>query len=236
MFAKRRLIPALVVVAGLACSATAIAQPNGRAYGWGNNRGGGQQAAYDNGYRAGYEQGEHDARGRDRYGYERHGRYRSGDYGYDNRYGRRDDYRDQFRSGFAAGYDRGYYGSASGRAVQRREPSYGRYPTYPGGGGYGGYGGYDNRGGYGYYGEAQERGLREGYQKGREDARDNDGYDPRRHNWYRDGDRGYKSRDGSRDQYKRVYRDAFEQGYGQGYRENDRYGSSRDQGGWRWPW
>ena len=31
MIAKRRLIPALVVVAGLACSATAIAQPNGRA-------------------------------------------------------------------------------------------------------------------------------------------------------------------------------------------------------------
>ena len=221
MIAKRRLIPALVVVAGLACSADAIAQPNGRAYGLGN-RGGGQQAAYDNGYRAGDEQGERDARGRDRYGYERHGRYRSGDYGYDNRYGRRDDYRNVFRSGFAAGYERGYYTYGGGGAVQRRAPNYGRYPTYPGGG-------------YGYYGEAQERGHREGYQKGREDARDNDRYDPRRHNWYRDGDRGYKSRDGSRDQYKRVYRDAFEQGYAQGYRENDRYGS-RNQGGWRWPW
>ena len=32
------------------------------------------------------------------------------------------------------------------------------------------------------------------------------------------------------------YRDAFEQGYAQGYRENDRYGRSRNQGGWRWPW
>jgi hypothetical protein len=205
MFAKLRLIPALVVVAGLACSATAIAQPNGRAYGWGI-RGGGQQAAYDNGYRAGYEQGEREARGRERYGYERHGRYRSGDYGYDNRYGQRNDYRDAFRTGFASGYDRGYYAYGGGRAVPRQAPNYGRYPTYPG------------YGGYGYYGEAQERGLREGYQKGRKDARDHDRYDPRRHNWYRDGDRGYKDRYGSRDQYKRVYRDAFEQGYAQGYR------------------
>ncbi len=62
MIARRRLIPALVVVAGLACSATAIAQPNGRAWGWGQNRGG-SQAAYDNGYRAGYDQGQADARG-----------------------------------------------------------------------------------------------------------------------------------------------------------------------------
>ena len=53
MIAKRRLIPALVVVAGLACSATAIAQPNGRANGYWKNRGGSSQVAYDNGYRDG---------------------------------------------------------------------------------------------------------------------------------------------------------------------------------------
>ncbi len=56
-------------------------------------------------------------------------------------------------------------------------------------------------------------------QKGREDAKDGDRYDPRRHNWYRDGDRGYNNRYGSREQYKAAYRDAFERGYAQGYRE-----------------
>ena len=189
MIAKRRLIPALVIVAGLACSATAIAQPNGRANGYWKNRGGDSRAAYDNGYRAGYDQGQADARGRDRYGYERHGRYRNGEDGYNSRNGNRNDYRQAFRQGFAAGYEQGYYGrggygndgygNGNGRAVPRRDPGYGsRYPNdrnYPTAGrdGYGGYGGYGGR----YYGEATERGLREGAQKGREDAKDGDRYD-----------------------------------------------------------
>jgi hypothetical protein len=239
MIAKLRLIPALVVVAGLACSATAIAQPNGRAWGWGQNRVG-SQAAYDNGYRAGYDQGQADARGRDRYGYERHGRYRSGDLGYDSRYGNRNDYRQSFRQGFAVGYEQGYNGSGrygNGRATPRRDPGYGnRYPTYPTGrGDYGGYGGYGGSGG-GYYSEAYDRGLREGSKKGREDAKDGDRYDPRRHKWYREGDRGYNSRDGSREQYKAAYRDAFERGYADGYRQYGGRGSYGSNGGWRWPW
>jgi len=238
MIAKRRLIPALVVVAGLACSATAIAQPNGRANGYWQNRGGNSQVGYDNGYRAGYDQGQADARGRDRYGYERHGRYRNGDDGYNSRSGNRNDYRQAFRQGFAAGYEQGYNGYGgygNGRAVPRRDPGYGsRYPndrSYPNAG-RGGYGGYGGR----YYGEATERGLREGAQKGREDAKDGDRYDPRRHNWYRDGDRGYNSRDGSRDQYKAAYRDAFERGYAQGYREYGYNRGGNNNGGFRWPW
>lgn len=233
----RRLIPALVVVAGLACSATAMAQPNGRANGYWKNRAGGSQA-YDNGYRAGYDQGQVDARGRDRYGYDRNSRYRDGNYGYDSRYGNRNDYRQSFRQGYAAGYEQGYNrsgGYGNGRAVPRREPGYGsQYPTYPNSGGYGGYGGNGGYGG-GYYNEAYDRGLREGAQKGREDAKDGDRYDPRRHNWYRDGDRGYNNRYGSRDQYKAAYRDAFERGYAQSYREYG-YGRGGNNGGFRWPW
>jgi hypothetical protein len=77
--------------------------------------------------------------------------------------------------------------------------------------------------------------MREGAQKGREDAKDGDRYDPRRHNWYRDGDRGYNNRYGSRDQYKVAYRDAFERGYAQGYREYGGRGGNNN-GGFRWPW
>lgn len=227
MIAKRRLIPALVVAAGLACSATAMAQPNGRAYGYWQNRGGGMQAAYDNGYRSGYDQGQADARGRDRYGYDRQGRYRDGDYGYNSSYGNRNEYRQVFRRGYSEGYDRGYYANAGyGRSVPGRDTYGSRYP-YPNGGGYGGYGG--------YYNEAYDRGYREGAEKGREDANDGDRYDPRRHKWYREGDRGYNSRYGSRDQYKAAYRDAFERGYSEAYRGygNSGYGNS---GGWRLPW
>lgn len=222
MIARQRLIPAIVVAAGLACSATAMAQPNGRAYGYGQNRGG-YQSAYDNGYRAGYDQGQADARGRNRYGYDRHGRYRDGDYGYHSRYGNRNDYRNTFRQGYASGYEQGYrsYGGYG-----NRNPGYGnRYPDY---GGYGGYGGY----GDGYYNEASNRGFREGAEKGREDADDGDRYDPRRHKWYREGDRGYNSRYGSRDRYKADYRNAFERGYAQAYRG---YGYQGNRNGSWWP-
>lgn len=61
-------------------------------------------------------------------------------------------------------------------------------------------------------------GYRDGFEKGREDARDNDDYDPVRHSWYRSGTRGYDNRYGQRDQYRIVYRDGFEAGYAEAYR------------------
>ncbi len=67
---------------------------------------------------------------------------------------------------------------------------------------------------------ALDTGARDGYQKGRDDARGNDGYDPVRHSWYRSGTRGYENRYGSKEQYRNVYREGFERGYAQGYREN----------------
>jgi hypothetical protein len=72
---------------------------------------------------------------------------------------------------------------------------------------------------------AYDNGARDGYEKGREDARDNDSFDPVRHSRYRSGDRGYSSRYGTRDDYKLVYRDGFESGYDRGYREVKGYGA-----------
>jgi hypothetical protein len=72
-----------------------------------------------------------------------------------------------------------------------------------------------------------DTGRRDGLEKGREDARDRDSYDPVRHSWYRSGDRGYNSRYGTRETYKLTYRDGFEAGYEQGYREITGYGVNR---------
>src|SRR5688572_23890051 len=75
----------------------------------------------------------------------------------------------------------------------------------------------------GYNSAAYDNGFRDGLEKGREDARDNDSFDPVRHSRYRSGDRGYNSRYGTREQYKLTYRDGFESGYAQGYGSRPRY-------------
>ena len=70
--------------------------------------------AADNGYRDGYAQGRDDARDGDRFDPVRASRYRSGDPGYDRRYGPRDDYKRDYRAAFQDGYAQGY------RSVWRR--------------------------------------------------------------------------------------------------------------------
>jgi hypothetical protein len=68
----------------------------------------GNSAAFQNGYRDGYDQGRKDAKDRDRFDPLRSSRYRSGDHDYDRRDGPREDYRRDYRAAFQQGYDRGY--------------------------------------------------------------------------------------------------------------------------------
>jgi hypothetical protein len=78
-----------------------------------------------------------------------------------------------------------------------------------------------------YGGAAFDNGYEDGYEKGLDDGRDRRSYDPIRHRWYREGDRGYENRYGSRARYQDVYRDAFRNGYNSGYRDGDRPGRRR---------
>jgi hypothetical protein len=111
--------------------------------------------------------------------------------------------------------DRGAWSGRDDRGgVSRRDP---RYPR---------------SGSYGYGTIAFDNGYRDGVEKGDEDARDRDSYDPVRHSRYRSADRGYESRYGSKDAYKNVYRDGFRAGYDDGYRGGR--SARRDSGGW-WP-
>jgi hypothetical protein len=94
----------------------------------------------------------------------------------------------------------------------------------------------DNRNRAGYRGVAFDNGYRDGLEKGREDARDNDSFDPVRHSRYRSADHGYNSRYGTREAYKLAYRDGFEEGYEQAYRASRGYGVNRgNTGGFRLP-
>jgi hypothetical protein len=164
--------------------------------------------AFNNGYHDGRVSGERDARGRQPYRMERDREYQRGDSGYYSRGGYPlYQYREMFRRGFEAGYNDGYarYARSNGRAPGSWWP--GNAPPVAGNPR-----GYDGS-------SAASNGYKDGFDAGREDAREKRSYDPRRPKLYREGDRGYSGSSVSRDDYKRDYRDAFIQGYEQGYRE-----------------
>ena len=163
---------------------------------------------HDNGYRQGFPHGERDALDRRGYRIDRDRDYRNDDSGY--RYGDRSDYRRFYRNGYETGYAEGYNRVA--RTVRNDRSRI--YPPITGP---------IIPGGRNVYGSpAAQTGHRDGYEAGRNDARDRNSNDPRRSKRYREGDNDYDSRYGSRDQYKQEYRAAFQQGYEQGYRENRR--------------
>jgi hypothetical protein len=209
---KRLRVLATVGIVTIAPAFTACAYAQ-----YGNHPRGGYgrvaSPAYDVGYREGIQAGERDARRGRPTGFEHDNDYRRADKGWHRRYGDREAYRYEFRRGYERGYREAYSSNAGYRGYGRRDGY--RYPQAPNGS----YGGAYPRGGYGYRSPAAQYGFDEGYQKGREDARDRDSYDPVRQKWYREGDRHYNSRYGSRDQWKSEYREAFKQGYERGYRE-----------------
>ena len=91
--------------------------PNSRNSGYGYN-----SVPYDNGYRDGLDKGREDAQDRDSYDPVRHSWYRSGDRGYNSRYGTRESYKLAYRDGFEAGYEQSYrgvrgYGATTSRGV-----------------------------------------------------------------------------------------------------------------------
>jgi hypothetical protein len=169
-----------------------------------------RRVAYDRGFREGRIEGERDARSRDAFRYQDERDYQRADVGYDRRFGSLDRYRTYFREGFADGYSEGYRRYAPGYDGRYGDGRYG--PPY-GDRGYGYPQGRDQR-----YVSAFDNGRRDGFEKGQEDARDRDRYDPRRHKWYRNAERGYQSAYGSRDRYRDEYRRGFIAGYEQGYR------------------
>lgn len=156
-----------------------------------------RQVAYDNGFQHGLHEGQQDRRSNHRFRFEDERDFQRGDKGYHRDLGDKDQYRQTFREGFADGYAEGYgnHGGDTGAA------------------------GHDRRDDGDAHDSPFDIGARDGYEKGREDARAQDRYDPRHHTWYREGDHEYHNRHGSRAQYKNEYRRGFTSGYDQGFRE-----------------
>jgi hypothetical protein len=167
----------------------------------------GYRYAYESGYREGLELGRRDGRSGRPFDYGRHREYVRADRGYDRRLDR-EAYRQSFRQGFVVGYREGY--DRSGYGWNQPRSPYPAHPSRPGASAR-----YPGR----HVSQAFHNGFEDGYRKGLDAAHGRDRYDPRRERWYRQGDRGYDRRHGSKDRYKAEYRDGFTAGYDQGYRE-----------------
>lgn len=205
----RRLIMATVAAALLSAPAVADAQRARQRWPDANvsRQGSFSQDAYDRGYRQGLREGEQDARrGRD---FDLYGNsdYRDGDRGYNQRDGNRDRYRSSYRSGFESGYRTGF---DNARVVRTGQNSRRNSRVF------------SPRGARGYQEPAYARGYSDGFEKGLDDGRDRDRYDPVRHGDYREADQGYSGTYGSKDAYKNNYRAGFRQGYDDGYRDGTR--------------
>jgi hypothetical protein len=153
--------------------------------------------AYDQGFQQGVREGEKDAR-------------RSGVYDLDlpNRKGRQGA---DFDSGFAAGYRAGFERVRPNRDT-RDNRVYRDDRVFRGGQVYGA----PSNGAYRE--PASARGYSDGYERGLDDARHRNRYDPVGEKDYRNGDDGYYNGYGSKDAYKNNYRAGFRQGYEDGYR------------------
>jgi hypothetical protein len=72
---------------------------------------------------------------------------------------------------------------------------------------------------------AHDNGYREGFEEGRNDARQHRAFSLDRHDKYRDANQGYRG-GGERDPYRRAFRRGFEDGYREAFervaREGDR--------------
>ncbi|MCA1560336.1 MAG: hypothetical protein LC804_08740 [Acidobacteria bacterium] len=82
-----------------------------------------ESVPYDNGYQDGLVKGREDERRNRSYDPARHSWYRSGDRGYNRRFGSRDEYRATYRDGFLAGYQNEYRAN-TGTTNRSRRPSW----------------------------------------------------------------------------------------------------------------
>ncbi len=66
---------------------------------------------------------------------------------------------------------------------------------------------------------AYDNGHREGFSRGRDDARRGREFSYTRSDEYREADSGYRRQDGSRDAYRRSFRQGFQAGYAAGFNQ-----------------
>jgi hypothetical protein len=170
-----------------------------------------RQHGYEHGYRDGADRGRQDReRGLGR-------NFRDNDYlegarEYDPSFGNRQAFMSGYQEGYRAGYDDGYN-------FYDRPGRYGEL--------YGGRGENYSRGRQdartsrepysGSTDAAFDAGYRQGIAAGERDRRQNNRSDFRRSPEYRNGDTGYRSGFGDRNEYRQNFQDGFERGYQDGY-------------------
>jgi hypothetical protein len=189
-----------------------------------------RQHGYEHAYRDGADRGRQDREGK--HGYTlRDNDYVIGARSYEPAFGDRTQYMQGYHEGYTAGYDDGYNG---------RDGQYGSLYARPQGGGRASTRDpYADRP-YSSTDMAFDAGYREGVTLGQQDRARNARSDFQDSASYRNGDLGYRSSYGDRQEYQRQFRDGIERGYedglgrsrsGTGAANAYRNGSSRPSNG-----
>src|SRR5947209_162988 len=190
MMKAHRYLPALVLSAGVLAAAPACASYDYYGYQRGSIARDVERRAYDSGYREGIKKGDEDSRRGRAFSFQRHDDWRDADDGYHRDYGDREFYRRVYRRGFETGYSEAFNRSNRGYGYGAPRGGYG-YPAPAPGYGYPSNGAYSS--------PAEQIGYRDGYEVGRNDARDRESFDPVQSVRYRsadhDDERRYRSSD-----------------------------------------
>jgi len=181
-----------------------------------------RQHGYEHAYRDGADQGRQDRANRQPYA------IRNMDYWaqrtYEPAFGDRNQYIEGYREGYKAGYDDGFNGRdgqygqlyarpQSGARVDPRDDPYANRP-------------------YSSSDMAFDAGYREGVTLGQQDRARNSRSNYRNSAAYRNGDLGYRSSYGDRNQYQLQFRDGVDRGYEDGFgRARSSDGGAFDQAG-----
>jgi len=204
----RWIFMSAALIAGASVWAGAQSRPYGSWHSWqqqdrdrdrdyGRDRDGdngrGNSAAYQDGFRQGQWDAQHNNRSRSK----------------NRRWSN-----DADRRAYEAGYNRGYQSAIGSRG----NGGYGNGAYGRGGYGNGQYG----NGGYGNSGvnSAGQIGYQDGVNDGANDRQTGHSFRPTEGDNYKNADRGYTSSVGSKDQYKQLYRQGYQQGYQIGYYRN----------------
>ena len=175
------------------------------------------QHGYEHGYRDGFERGS-DARAHNASSDFHTQEFERADRGFESYMGNQETFRAGYRDGYSAGYADGFNRNRGRFSEVYRSRERDFDPDRDRGNHDRADSVYSERK-WGYRDVASDIGYRDGVAAGSKDSRTGHSFRPQEHDSWKDGDHGYVSSYGSKNEYKSAYRESYEAGYRDGFGE-----------------